>query len=158
MPRGRGFKRMLSYKAMTRGGMCLKVNEAYTSQVCSRCRAVPGAGREVSQDLEIRTWNKRMDLRRLRSVHHRDVNARNILRLGLETRPQEDPMSEDAGKLRRSGRGAVTKSGLCLADWRHSLIVPCSPATAARSRNLFVWGAYRGRPNIFGLQPYQYYF
>jgi putative transposase len=98
-----GFRRMLSYKAMTCGGMCLKVNEAYTSQVCSCCGVVPEGRPKGIAGLGIRGWT----CDACTTMHHRDVNAaRNIRRLGLETLA-EGAMSEDAGKLAHSGRGAV---------------------------------------------------
>jgi hypothetical protein len=54
-----GFRHMLSFKAMTGGGMYLKVNEVYASQVCFCCGVVP-----VGTERYHRPWNKRMDLRR----------------------------------------------------------------------------------------------
>jgi hypothetical protein len=71
-----GFKHVLSCEATTRGGMCpslcvkhgLEVNEAYISHVCS-CPNLSllllrrGAGGRLKGIR--RTWNKRMDLRRL---------------------------------------------------------------------------------------------
>jgi hypothetical protein len=66
---------------MTRGGMCLKVNETYTSQVCSCCAWCQRVGRKVSQDSETglgnRTWKQDLETGRgiCGTVHHRDVNA-----------------------------------------------------------------------------------
>ena len=77
-----GFKDMLSYKAITRGGMCLEVNEAWSSQVCSKCGCLPSTRPRGIADLAIREWS----CGDCGAVHRRDVNAaRNILRLGLET-------------------------------------------------------------------------
>jgi IS605 OrfB family transposase len=77
-----GFKHMLSYKAITHGGMCLEVNEAYTSQVCSECGCLPASRPKGIAGLGIREWT----CSDCGTVHRRDVNAaRNILRLGLES-------------------------------------------------------------------------
>jgi putative transposase len=82
-----GFRLMLSYKAMTRGGMCLRANEAYTSEVCSCCGVLPeGRSKGIADlgaaGLGIRGWT----CDACGAVPHRNVNAaRNILRLGLET-------------------------------------------------------------------------
>jgi hypothetical protein len=51
-----GFRHMLSFKAMTGGGMCLKVNEVYTSQVYSCCGVVPEGRPRGITDLGIRGW------------------------------------------------------------------------------------------------------
>jgi putative transposase len=75
-------KRVLSYKAITHGGMLLEVNEAYTSQVCSECGCMPTTRPKGIADLGIRDWA----CSDCGAVHRRDVNAaKNILRLGLET-------------------------------------------------------------------------
>jgi putative transposase len=77
-----GFRDMLSYKAITHGGMCLEVNEAYTSQVCSECGCLPPSRPRGIADLGIREWS----CSDCGAVHSRDVNAaKNILRLGLQT-------------------------------------------------------------------------
>jgi hypothetical protein len=57
------FKRMLSHKAMTRGGVRLDVNGAYPSQVRTCCGVLPERRLNGIADL----LNKKMDLRRLRS-------------------------------------------------------------------------------------------
>jgi transposase len=76
-----GFKHMLAYKAITRGGMCLEVNEAYTSQVCSECGCMPASRPKGIADLGIRGWS----CNDCGAIHSRDVNAaRNILRVGLD--------------------------------------------------------------------------
>jgi hypothetical protein len=54
MPHGRASR----HAAMTRGGMCLKVNETYTSQVCSCCAWCQRVGRKVSQDSETGLGNR----------------------------------------------------------------------------------------------------
>jgi IS605 OrfB family transposase len=75
-----GFKHMLSYKAITRGGMCLEVNEAYTTQTCSACDA--RSGPKGIAGLGIREWC----CRECGVVHIRDRNsAQTILRIGLDT-------------------------------------------------------------------------
>jgi IS605 OrfB family transposase len=76
-----GFKHMLSYKAITRGGMCLEVNEAYTSQVCSACGCMPEGRPKGIADLGMRGWA----CSDCGAIHSRDVNAAgNILRVGLD--------------------------------------------------------------------------
>lgn len=77
-----GFKHMLSYKALMRGGMCLEVNEAWSSQVCSCCGSLPKGRPKGFADLGIREWS----CEDCATVHRRDVNAaKNILRIGLDT-------------------------------------------------------------------------
>lgn len=77
-----GLKHMLSYKALMRGGMCLEVNEAWTSQVCSCCGVLPNGRPKGIADLGKREWT----CEECGTVHNRDVNAaRNILRRGLAT-------------------------------------------------------------------------
>jgi IS605 OrfB family transposase len=74
-----GFRSLLAYKAITHGGMCLEVNEAYTTQVCAECGCI--AGPRGQAGLNERVWTCG-DCGR---VHSRDVNAaRNILRIGLD--------------------------------------------------------------------------
>ena len=76
------FKDMLSYKALMRGGMCLEVNEAFSSQVCSCCGSLPKGRPKGFADLGIRNWT----CGECGAAHRRDVNAaRNILRIGLDT-------------------------------------------------------------------------
>lgn len=71
----------LSYKAMRHGGRFIEVNEAYTTQVCSQCGALPDERPKGIADLGIRGWACSCG-----TVHDRDVNAaRNILRIGLDT-------------------------------------------------------------------------
>jgi putative transposase len=75
-----GFRDMLSYKAITHGGMCLEVNEAFTTQTCSACDA--RSGPKGIAGLGIREWV----CSECGVVHQRDPNsAGNILRLGLQT-------------------------------------------------------------------------
>jgi len=75
-----GFKGMLSYKALMRGGMCLEVNEAYSTQVCSACGAFSGP--KGLKDLGIREWS----CSECETVHRWDVNSAGvILRCGLAT-------------------------------------------------------------------------
>jgi hypothetical protein len=102
---------------MTRGGMCLKVNETYTSQVCSCCAWCQRVGRKVSQDSETglgnRTWKQDLET----GLGNRTWNLWNGAsprrKRRQETssvsgwrRLQEEPVSEDAGKFRHSGGGS----------------------------------------------------
>lgn len=87
-----GFRHMLSYKAITRGGMCLEVPEANTTQVCSECGCFPASRPKGIAGLRIREWTCDCG-----AVHDRDVNAaRNILRVGLHT------LAEGAAPMRSS--------------------------------------------------------
>ena len=75
-----GFKHMLSYKAIARGGMCLEVSEAFTTQTCSECGCI--AGPRGCAGLNKRMWQ----CSACGEVHSRDTNsAKNILRIGLDT-------------------------------------------------------------------------
>ena len=74
------FRRMLRYKAITRGGgVCLEVSEHLSTQTCSGCGSVAGPkGRACLNEREWRCGA-------CGAVHDRDVNAaRNILRLGQQ--------------------------------------------------------------------------
>lgn len=74
------FRNMLIYKAIARGGVCLVVNEAYSSVTCSACHA--RSGPKGRKGLRIREWT----CGECGSIHDRDINAaRNIL--GAEHRP-----------------------------------------------------------------------
>lgn len=76
-----GFKSMLSYKALMRGGRVIEVSEAMTTQTCSECGAVPASRPKGIAGLGIRDW----ECSECGAVHDRDVNAaRNILRVGLD--------------------------------------------------------------------------
>jgi IS605 OrfB family transposase len=73
-------KGMLSYKAITRGGIFLEVCEADTTQTCSECGAKPASRPRGIAGLRMREWV----CDDCAAVHDRDVNAaRNILRCGL---------------------------------------------------------------------------
>src|SRR5215468_3195080 len=75
-----GFKQMLSYKAMTHGGLYLEVCKAHTTQACSECGCI--AGPRGRAGLNERMWQ----CVACDTVHHRDTNAaQNILRAGLST-------------------------------------------------------------------------
>jgi len=75
-------KGMLSYKALMHGGMCLEVNEAWSSQVCSVCGCLPASRPKGIADLGMREWT----CDECGTAHRRDVNAaKNILRIGLDT-------------------------------------------------------------------------
>jgi putative transposase len=75
-----GFKHMLSYKETTHGGMCLEVNEAYSTRICSECGALSGP--KGIADLGIRDWS----YSEYGAVHRRDTNSDKVLlRVGLHT-------------------------------------------------------------------------
>ena len=74
-------RHQLSYKAMRHGGKFFEVDEAYSTQVCSSCGALPEGRPEGIADLGIREWT----CGECGAVHDRDVNAaKNILRVGLD--------------------------------------------------------------------------
>lgn len=76
------FKNMLRYKSIRNGGSTIEVSEAYSSQVCSTCGALPASRPKGIADLGIREWA--CDY--CGTVHDRDCNAaKNILRSGLAT-------------------------------------------------------------------------
>jgi len=76
------FKTMLSYKAIKHGGTFLEVSEAYSTQACSTCGALPSSRPRGIAGLRIREWA----CSECETVHDRDVNAaRNILRLGQQS-------------------------------------------------------------------------
>jgi putative transposase len=73
------FKTMLSYKSMRNGGTFFEVAEAYSTQACSTCGALPASRPRGIAGLRIREWA----CSECGAVHDRDVNAaRNILRAG----------------------------------------------------------------------------
>lgn len=75
-------RKQLSYKALRHGGTYLEVNEAYTSQTCSTCGAMPEGRPRGIAGLEIRQW----ECGDCGAIHDRDVNAAiNIARRGLAT-------------------------------------------------------------------------
>lgn len=75
-------RKMLSYKSIRNGGICVEVNEHYTTQTCSACGALPEGRPTGIAGLEIRQW----ECGGCGAIHDRDVNAAlNIVRLGLET-------------------------------------------------------------------------
>jgi len=76
------FKQMLAYKALMHGGSTLEVSEAWTSQTCSACGALPSSRPKGLAGLGIREWT----CSGCETTHDRDVNAaKNILRLGLQS-------------------------------------------------------------------------
>ena len=76
------FKNMLSYKSIRNGGSMIEVSEAYTTQVCSTCGALPMSRPKGIADLSKRMW--RCD--DCETVHDRDQNAaQNIRRIGRDT-------------------------------------------------------------------------
>lgn len=77
-----GFKAMLSYKAITRGGRFVEVSEAYSSQTCSTCGSLPPSRPRGITGLGKRIWS----CDDCGTLHDRDVNAAiNICRAGLST-------------------------------------------------------------------------
>ena len=73
-------KTMLSYKCAHAGIVFKVVNEAYTTQTCSCCGALPDSRPKGIAGLGIREWTCECGV-----THDRDVNAaRNILALGHE--------------------------------------------------------------------------
>lgn len=82
------FRIMLRYKAIRRGGAYVEVNEAFTTQVCSTCGALPEGRPKGIADLEIRRWN----CCECGTSHDRDVNAAiNIARLGRQALAEGAP-------------------------------------------------------------------
>jgi IS605 OrfB family transposase len=78
------FRSMLAYKAIAHQVEYAEVNEAYTSQVCSECGALPTSRPKGIADLGMRAW----ECSECGAVHDRDHNAaKNILRLGLARQP-----------------------------------------------------------------------
>ncbi len=73
-------KMMLAYKCAHAGIVFKEVNEAYTTQACSCCGALPNSRPRGIAGLGIREWTCECGV-----THDRDVNAaRNILALGHE--------------------------------------------------------------------------
>lgn len=76
------FKQQLEYKAIRHGSTFLEVEEAYTSQTCSACGALPEGRPKGIAGLAVRQW----DCSECGAMHDRDVNAAiNIVRRGLAT-------------------------------------------------------------------------
>jgi len=74
-------KTMLEYKSDCAGVMYEEVNEAFTTQTCSECGALPPSRPKGIAGLGIREWV----CSDCKTVHDRDVNAaKNILALGHE--------------------------------------------------------------------------
>jgi IS605 OrfB family transposase len=70
------FRTQLAYKAVKHGAWFEKVHEAFSSQVCSNCGALPDSRPRGIADLGIRNWT----CSDCGCVHDRDVNAaKNIL-------------------------------------------------------------------------------
>lgn len=77
-----GFKNMLSYKALMRGGRMIEVSEAMSSQTCSACGSLPPSRPRGIAGLRVRQWA----CSDCGAEHDRDVNAaQNIARVGLDT-------------------------------------------------------------------------
>ena len=73
------FKTMLAYKSIANGAWYEEVNEAFSSQSCSACSALPESRPKGIAGLGIREWV----CSECGAVHDRDVNAAlNILRSG----------------------------------------------------------------------------
>ncbi len=74
-------KTMLEYKCRQAGVVFEEVSEAYTTQTCSCCGALPHSSPKGRASLGIREWTCNI----CGAAHDRDVNAaRNILALGHE--------------------------------------------------------------------------
>lgn len=74
------FKQMIRYKAIRHGGTYVEVSEAYTTQICSECGALPDERPKGIGDLGVREWS----CGACGTRHDRDINAaRNILARGL---------------------------------------------------------------------------
>lgn len=74
-------KTMLEYKCHQAGVVFLEVNEAYTTQTCSRCRLIPASSPKGRAGLGMRGWT----CCHCGATHDRDINAaKNILALGHE--------------------------------------------------------------------------
>lgn len=74
-------KTMLEYKCRQAGVVFEEVSEAYTTQTCSCCGALPHSSPKGRAGLGIREWTCNI----CGAVHDRDVNAaKNILALGHE--------------------------------------------------------------------------
>jgi len=72
-------KTMLEYKSHQAGIVFMEVNEAYSTQTCSCCGAIPASSPKGRAGLGIREWT----CSDCGAVHDRDVNgARNILAAG----------------------------------------------------------------------------
>ncbi|WP_088958418.1 RNA-guided endonuclease InsQ/TnpB family protein [Variovorax sp. HW608] len=65
------FRNMLGYKAIAHGAVFEEVNEAFSSQVCSSCGALPDSRPKGIADLGIRAWV----CSSCGCEHDRDVNA-----------------------------------------------------------------------------------
>jgi len=73
-------KTFCEYKAIRRRGMCVLVNEAYTTVTCNNC--LERSGPTGLTGLSVRVWT----CAGCGQMHDRDINAAtNILRLGYET-------------------------------------------------------------------------
>ncbi|WP_020558734.1 RNA-guided endonuclease InsQ/TnpB family protein [Thiofilum flexile] len=74
-------KTQLKYKASARSGVCLEVNESYTTQACSCCGCIGSNSPKGRTGLRIREWS----CSECGATHDRDINAaKNILALGHE--------------------------------------------------------------------------
>lgn len=72
-------KTMLEYKSHQAGIVFMEVNEAYSTQTCSRCGSIPASSPKGRAGLRIREWK----CSECGAEHDRDVNAaRNILAAG----------------------------------------------------------------------------
>lgn len=76
------FRNMLEYKAIRHQVIFREVNEAFSTQTCSCCGAIPDSSPKGRAGLGIRQW----DCGDCGAVHDRDINAAlNIARRGLAT-------------------------------------------------------------------------
>ncbi|MEQ0777162.1 transposase [Paraburkholderia tropica] len=75
------FRTQLKYKAIRQCVVFAEVNEAFSTQTCSCCGAMPPSSPKGRAGLGIRQWT----CGDCKAVHDRDTNAaRNIARLGLQ--------------------------------------------------------------------------
>jgi putative transposase len=75
------FRTQLRYKAIRQCVVFAELNEAFSTQTCSRCGAIPPSSPKGRAGLGIRQWA----CSDCGAVHDRDTNAaRNIARLGLQ--------------------------------------------------------------------------
>lgn len=80
------FRTMLQYKSDDAGVWFEEVNEAYTTQVCSCCGAIPASSPKGRAGLRIREW----ECVDCGTIHDRDINsALNILALGHQRLVEE---------------------------------------------------------------------
>jgi len=79
------FKAQLKYKAIRQSAVFIEVNEAYSTQTCSICGAIPDSSPRGRMGLEVWQW----ECSCCGAQHDRDINAAiNILNAGLGCQSQ----------------------------------------------------------------------